>query len=95
MGDEGVDATGPIEPGGFNPDPGAPPIMQASADQETSLTFQELRQRLPAEVSDKVINLILSSEEAMIDFAQLQTPQDIVRFNQKYNADLELPTQVA
>jgi len=51
-----------------------------------------MRQRLPAEVSDNVIQLILNSEEAMIDFAQLQTPQDITRFNQKYNTDLELPT---
>ena len=83
---------GPMEPGGLPDDPNAPPIMTASADQPMSLTFKELRQRLPAEVSDNVIQLILNSEEAMIDFAQLQTPQDITRFNQKYNTDLELPT---
>lgn len=82
-----------FEPGsGPDPDPGSPPVMTASADQPMSLTFKELRQRLPAEVSDNVIQLILNSEEAMIDFAQLQTPQDITRFNQKYNTDLELPT---
>ncbi len=92
MGDEGVDATGPMEPGP-NPDPNQPPIMQAASSQQpTSLTYDELRKRLPPEVSDMVIKLILSSEEAMIDFAQLQTPQDITRFNQKYNTDLELPT---
>jgi len=89
--------SGPIQ------DPDQVPIMQAEAaeaaesspNQNMSLTYEELRKRLPAEVNDNVINLILSSEEAMIDFAQLQTPQDIVRFNQKYNAELELPTQVA
>ena len=88
---------GPMTPGfepgsGPDPDPGSPPVMTASADQPMALTFKELRQRLPAEVSDNVIQLILNSEEAMIDFAQLQTPQDITRFNQKYNTDLELPT---
>ena len=82
-----------FEPGsGPDPDPGSPPIMTASADQPMALTFEELRKRLPNEVSDSVIQLILSSEEAMIDFAQLQTSQDITRFNQKYNTDLELPT---
>ena len=82
-----------FEPGsGPDPDPGSPPIMTASADQPMSLTFEELRKRLPNEVTDSVIQLILNSEEAMIDFAQLQTSQDIIRFNQKYNTDLELPT---
>ena len=68
----------------------APPTQQSSA-----LTFQELRRRLPAEVSDKVITLIVSSEEALMDFAQIQTPEDVARFNQKYNADLVLPVEVA
>tara|TARA_R110000751_G_scaffold286033_1_gene390421 strand:- start:45 stop:1451 length:1407 start_codon:yes stop_codon:yes gene_type:complete len=90
-----------FEPGsGPVQDPNQVPIMQAEAsesspDQGMPLTYEELRKRLPAEVNDSVIRLILNSEEAMIDFAQLQTPQDIVRFNQKYNAELELPTQVA
>jgi len=68
----------------------APPTQQSSA-----LTFQELRRRLPPEVSDKVITLIVSSEEALMDFAQIQTPEDVARFNQKYNADLVLPVEVA
>jgi len=29
----------------------------------------------------------------LIDFAQIQTPDDLSRFNQKYNADLVLPAQ--
>ena len=78
--------TGPYEPGsGPNPDPGSPPVMQ----------FEELRARLPQEVSDSVIKLIMQSEQAMVDFAQIQTPQDIQVFNQKYNTDLQTPTQVA
>ena len=68
----------------------APPTQDASA-----LTFQELRRRLPPEVSDKVITLIVSSEEALMDFAQIQTPEDVARFNQKYNSDLVIPVEVA
>ena len=47
------------------------------------------------EVSDDVIRLLASSEQALIDFAQIETQDDIARFNQKYNADLLLPTQQA
>ena len=85
----------PFEPGsGPDPDPGSPPIMQASAPQQTSpLSYEELRARLPKEVSDSVIRLLSTSEQALIDFAQIQTPDDLSRFNQKYNADLVLPAQ--
>jgi len=95
MGDEGVDATGPMEPGP-NPDPNQPPIMQASAPgpvQASPIGFEELRARLPREVSDEVVRLLSSSEQALLDFAQIQTQDDIARFNQKYNADLVLPSQ--
>ena len=85
----------PFEPGsGPDPDPGSPPIMQASAPQQTSpLNYEELRARLPKEVSDSVVRLLSTSEQALIDFAQIQTPDDLSRFNQKYNADLVLPAQ--
>ena len=59
------------------------------------LTFQELRARLPLEVSDSVVRLIATSEEALLDFANLETQDDIALFNQKYQSDLQLPSQVA
>ena len=59
------------------------------------LTFQELRARLPREVSDEVVRLIATSEEALLDFANLETQDDIALFNQKYQSDLQLPSQVA
>ena len=68
------------------PTPEAPPSNNV-------LSFEELRARLPQEVSNEVIRLLASSEEALIDFAQIQTQDDIARFNQKYNADLVLPSQ--
>ena len=70
------------------------PTQQGQSPRGTNvLSFEELRARLPQEVSNEVIRLLASSEEALIDFAQIQTQDDIARFNQKYNADLVLPSQ--
>ena len=57
------------------------------------LTFEELRARLPMEVTDQVVRLLASSEAALLDFANIDTQEDIAVFNQKYNVDLQLPTQ--
>jgi len=72
-----------------------PNMQEGASSADIQLTFTELRKRLPPEVSDGVINLIMNSEQAMIDFAQLMTPEDIAVFNDKYNVDLQYPTQVA
>ena len=80
----------------------AGPVMPAAGDmgQETmpeelqqKLTFEELRNRLPQEIGDDIINLILSSAEAMEDFATIQTEQDISNFNKKYGVNLVLPSE--
>jgi hypothetical protein len=65
------------------------------APKDSPLTFEELRARLPREVTDQVVRLLATSEAALLDFANIDTEQDIAIFNQKYNADLQLPTQVA
>ena len=72
-----------------------PNMQEGASSADIQLTYNELRKRLPPEVSDGVIKLIMNSEEAMIDFAQLITPEDIAVFNDKYNVDLQYPTQVA
>jgi len=88
---------GPYEPGsGPDPDPGSPPIMQAQGQSprgSSILSFAELRARLPQEVSDEVVRLLATSESALLDFAQIQTQDDIARFNKNYSADLQLPAQ--
>ena len=88
---------GPYEPGsGPDPDPGSPPIMQAEGQSPSGssiLSFAELRARLPREVSDEVVRLLATSEAALLDFAQIQTQDDIARFNKNYSADLQLPAQ--
>ena len=73
----------------------APTEQGQSPRGSMGLTFQELRARLPREVSDEVVRLIATSEEALLDFANLETQDDIALFNQKYQSDLQLPSQVA
>jgi len=58
-----------------------------------SLSFQELRSRLPQEITDDIVQLLASSEQALIDFATIRTQQDIDTFNQKYNVNLVLPQE--
>ena len=99
MGGDPMDAnpTPGFEPGsGPVQDPNQPPIMTAEAGQvdPNKLTFQELRARLPMEVSDQVVRLLAASEEALMVFAQIETQQDVSNFNQRFQADLKLPEQV-
>ena len=55
------------------------------------LSFAELRDRLPAEITDDVVTLLSNSEQALQDFAYLRTQQDINDFNVKYGVNVVLP----
>jgi|TARA_R110002020_G_scaffold5440_5_gene22696 cell division protein FtsB len=55
------------------------------------LTFEELRARLPREITDSVIQLLATSDEALLKFANIRTQQDVDQFNQTYQVDLVLP----
>jgi hypothetical protein len=57
------------------------------------LSYQELRARLPQEITDDVVALISNNEQALQDFAYLQTQQDVGGFNVKYGVNLVLPPQ--
>jgi len=65
--------------------------VQASPVQD--LTFEELRARLPLSITDDIVTLIASSEQALTDFANIQTQQDVNSFNQKYEVNLQLPAE--
>ena len=75
--------------------PMQPAQTQPAQANSSPISYEELRARLPMEVSDDVVRLLATSEQALIDFAQIETQDDIARFNQKYNSDLMLPTQQA
>ena len=74
--------------------PAAMPTDQGTAPEDTAgVTYEELRARLPQEVTDDIVRLIANSAEALEDFAMIQTEQDINIFNKKYGVNLVLPSE--
>ena len=61
----------------------------------TNLTFEQLRTRLPKEITDDVVKLVATSEEALQDFAYIRTQGDVEKFNVKYGVNLILPQNTA
>ena len=74
---------------------GTPKMMEDVAEQPKSevqdLSYTELRARLPQEISNDIVQLLANSKQALIDFANIQTPEDIAGFNQQYDVNLTLP----
>ena len=62
-----------------------------AAGSSAPLTFEQLRQRLPKEIPDDVIRLLASSDEALLEFSNIATQQDVDEFNVKYGVELVLP----
>jgi len=78
---EGMAGQQPIQPGG------APEV------DAVGMTFEELRARLPATITDDIVILLSQSGQALEDFATIQTQQDVDNFNTKYNVNLVLPSE--
>jgi len=55
------------------------------------LSFEEIRNRLPKEITDDIVRLISNSAEALQDFSYIKTQQDVNKFNVKYGVKLVLP----
>ena len=64
-----------------------------TTDPVADLSYAELRARLPKEITDDVITTIASSKQALLDFANIRTQQDVDEFNQQYNVNLVLPQE--
>ena len=60
---------------------------------EINISYEQLRDRLPSEISNEIVLLLSQSYEAFADFAELQTQADVNEFNTKYNVQLFLPQQ--
>jgi len=65
--------------------------IQESPTQD--LTYSELRTRLPNSISDQVVQLLANSKQALLDFAEIRTQQDVNQFNQQYDVTLTLPQE--
>ena len=55
------------------------------------LDYDTLRDRLPKEINDQVVQLLASSEQALQDFAYITTQNDVNNFNIKYGVNLIIP----
>jgi len=71
--------------------------MQTAEQPETEkpiqLSYDELRARLPEQITDDIVQLLATSYEALADFAQIQTQADVNAFNSKYQVNLVLPQE--
>ena len=76
---------------------GSEPMMDKVVEQKEQtgevqdLSYTELRTRLPQEISNEIVMLLANSKQALLDFANIQTGEDIASFNQQYDVNLSLP----
>jgi hypothetical protein len=75
--------------------PAAMPMDQGPAQDSPvqDLSFEELRSRLPESITNDVVQLIANSQQALVEFANIQTQQDVKEFNRKYEVNLVLPQE--
>ena len=69
--------------------------MQPEAPKENTMSVKQMydlmRQRIPqANVSDKDLYKIASSQQIMADFASLETMSDVTQFNEQYDTNIVL-----
>ena len=70
--------------------------VQTDANPERAtqdLSYEELRARLPREITDDIVKLLAGSEQALLQFANIRTQQDVDSFNQTYSVQLILPQE--
>ena len=73
------------------------PMMETVAEEKKQtgevqdLSYTELRARLPQEISNEIVMLLANSKQALLDFANIQTGEDVAAFNQQYGVNLTLP----
>jgi hypothetical protein len=65
--------------------------METEEKPVIKLSYDELRNRLPKEINDQVVQLLSTSEEALQAFAYITTQDDVNRFNVKYGVNLIIP----
>jgi len=73
-------------------EPMMPAVAEAPKEEVEDLSYTQLRSRLPNEISNDIVQLLSQSKQALLDFANIQTPEDIASFNQQYEVNLTLPT---
>ena len=84
-----VQPAAPMMPASLPTDQG-PAVSQGDSPVQ-DLSFEELRSRLPESITNDIVTLIANSQQALVEFANIQTEQDVKAFNRKYEVNLVLP----
>jgi len=58
-----------------------------------SMSYADLRARLPQEITNDIVALVSQSNQALSDFANIRTQADVDSFNKKYGVNLVLPQE--
>ena len=69
------------------------PTDQGQDSPVQDLSFEELRARLPQEITNDIVKLLSESKQALVDFTNIRTQQDVNAFNQKYDVNLVVPQE--
>ena len=72
-------------------DPGA--MSSQNMNTDNPISYDQLRARLPAEITDDIVELIANSAEALEDFAMISDQSQVDQFNKKYSVNLVLPAE--
>jgi len=70
------------------------PMMNQTSAPVIAMDYTTLRSRLPKQIGDDIVKLLAESEEALTDFANIRTQEDVDQFNQSYRVNLVLPQEV-
>ena len=69
------------------------PMTMKTEPEANPISYDQLRARLPKEITDDIVQLMTVSVEALEDFASIATQEDVNNFNKKYNVNLVLPAE--
>ena len=93
----GTPKTGATQSNLVNQQKTAPAVIvgnkEVNSDSGMNISYDELRSRLPEQISNEVVQVLATSYEALADFAELQTQADVDAFNNKYRVNLVLPQE--
>ena len=72
-----------------------PNKINTNVDHDNPRGFTNLRAKLPPTISNEVVRLLSGSDQAYLDFANIERTGDVAKFNENYGTDLSLPTLIS
>jgi len=69
------------------------PMGGQNMNTDNPISYDQLRARLPNEITDDIVELLTNSAEALEDFAMISEQSNVNQFNRKYSVNLVLPAE--